>query len=318
MPTTRRPRRGSLQYWPRKRAKRIYPRINWEGIKKNMGKDDLASILGFASYKVGMTHVQYQKGNRSIVKPATILEAPPLFVFGIRFYGANSLNELNPISEICSEKLPKDLERKIGKKSKKKEFDEKVLEKTKSIRLVVCTQPTKSGMHKKKPEVFEIGISGSVEKQYELAKKFLGKEINIYDVFRNGDFCDVSAVTKGHGFVGSVKRFGIKIQGRKDEQHHRHVGSIGPTTPRRIDWRVPMPGQYGFFTRTEFNKRILLLGKEPSDINNKSGYEHYGVLRSNYVLVEGSVPGPRKRLIILTKSRRKSKYEPVEIKYIDK
>lgn len=318
MPTTRRPRRGSLQYWPRKRAKRIYPRINWEGIKKNFEKDDVAKLLGFASYKVGMTHVQYQKGNKLIVKPATILEAPPLFVCGIRFYGENELKEKKVLTEIFAENLPKELERKIGKKGKKKEFDEKILEKTKAIRLIVCTQPTKSGMHKKKPEVFEIGISGSVEKQYELAKKLLGKEINVEDVFRSGEFCDVSAVTKGHGFTGSVKRFGVKIQGRKDEQHHRHVGSIGPTTPRKIDWRVPMPGQYGFFTRTEYNKRILLLGKDPKEINKKSGFEHYGVIKSHYILIEGSVPGPRKRLIILTKPRRKAKYEPVEIKYIAK
>lgn len=298
----------------------MYPRINWEGIKRSFikeGKDEV-KLLGFASYKVGMTHVQYQKGNKVILKAATILECPPLFVCGIRFYKANELNELNPLSEQWASNLPKHLERKIGKKGKRKDLDDKILEKTKSIRLIVCTQPTKSGMHKKKPEVFEIGISGSVENQYELAKKLLGKEINVEDVFRAGEFCDVSSVTKGHGFSGSVKRFGIKIQGRKDEQHHRHVGSIGPTTPRKIDWRVPMPGQYGFFTRTEYNKRILLIGKDPQSINKKSGFKHYGVIRSHYILLEGSVPGPRKRLIILTKPRRKAKYEPVEIKYIDK
>ena len=51
MPKTRNPRHGSMQYWPRKRAKRSFPRIrSWGASKEN-------KPLGFAGYKVGMTHV---------------------------------------------------------------------------------------------------------------------------------------------------------------------------------------------------------------------------------------------------------------------
>ena len=50
------PRRGSLQYWPRKRAKRIYPRVrNWKG----------DGIVGFAAYKAGMTHIAYIEDQRN-------------------------------------------------------------------------------------------------------------------------------------------------------------------------------------------------------------------------------------------------------------
>jgi len=311
MPTLRRPRRGSLQYWPRKRARRIYPRVNWVKVESKEAKP-----LGFAGYKVGMTHVQYLHKNKLIVEPATILEVPPLFVCGLRFYGKGENNELKVLTELWTKNLPKGIERKIGKRKNFKEFDEKILEKVKEIRIIVCTQPTKSGMHKIKPEIFEIGLTGNIEEQYKYGKEVLGKEINITDVFRPGEFCDVSAITKGHGFTGAVKRFGIKIQGRKDEQHHRHPGSIGPTTPRKIDWRVPMPGQYGFFQRTEYNKKILLIEKDKEKINPKSGFKGYGVIKSTAVLISGSVPGPRKRLIILSKPRRTEKYEPVEIKYI--
>ena len=52
MPKIRSSRHGSLQYWPRKRAKRIYPEVKWASVK-----DPKAKALGFAAYKAGMTHV---------------------------------------------------------------------------------------------------------------------------------------------------------------------------------------------------------------------------------------------------------------------
>ncbi|MEM7826882.1 MAG: 50S ribosomal protein L3 [Candidatus Aenigmatarchaeota archaeon] len=310
MPAIKKPRRGSLQYWPRKRAKRIYPSVKWKTIED-------AKPVGFASYKVGMTHVQYIKNNKPVVRAVTILEAPPLFVCGMRFYRKGENNNLNAFGEFWAEKLPKGIERKIGRHTPKNQFDfEKNKENVAEIRLIVCTQPTKSGMHKKKPELFELGLGNNPEKQYDYGKGLIGKELSIKDVFRPGEYCDVTSITKGYGFTGAVKRFGIKVQGRKDEQHHRHPGSIGSTTPRKVDWRVPMPGQYGFFQRTEYNKRILMIGDNPNKINKKAGFTGYGIVKGDYILLDGSVPGPRKRLVIISKPRRKAKYEPTEIKYI--
>ena len=143
----------------------------------------------------------------------------------------------------------------------------------------------------------------------------LGKALDAKDVFKPGEFVDVSAVTKGSGYTGAVKRYGIRIQTRKDKQMHRHVGSIGSTVPRHIDWRVPMAGQYGYLTRTEFGKRIIEMSDDAKKVTPKGGFVGYGNVKS-YLLVEGSVPGPSKRLIRLRKSVRSAKVAPVDVRYV--
>ena len=91
MPNTRSPRKGSMQYWPRKRAKRQYPRLRSNKVKV---KD--AKLLGFAGYKVGMTHMIVTKklttGKIKIMDvflPATIIECPSLKIYSLRFYKNN-------------------------------------------------------------------------------------------------------------------------------------------------------------------------------------------------------------------------------------
>ncbi|MCD6381973.1 MAG: 50S ribosomal protein L3 [Candidatus Aenigmarchaeota archaeon] len=316
MPSRKRPRRGSLQYYPRKRSRRIYPRINFSEEMKEGLKE--VKPLTFVGYKAGMTHVQITKGNKIESIPVTVIDAPPVFVCGLRFYGKDT-SGFKPLGEIWAKNIPKDLEieRRIGKGKKKKEFEfEKNKDRVVEIRLIVCTQPKKSGIHKKKPELFEIALGGSVEEQYKYGADKIGKELKPEEVFRVGEYCDVTAVTKGHGYTGSVKRFGIKIQGRKDEQHHRHPGSIGSTIPRKIDWRVPLPGQCGFFQRTEYNKHIIMINEDAKKVNPVSGFVNYGLVKGSFILVEGSVPGPKKRLIFLRRPLRTKKYEPIEVKYI--
>lgn len=279
-------------------------------------------MLGFAGWKAGMTHVQYIDSNpkspttgKILSKSVTVLDCPPLFVCGIRFYG-RSHSGLISLGEKWSDKIPKDIE--ITKKAtpaiKQSEVDHsKVID----VRLIVASQPKKSGMAKKKPDVFELGLGGDdLKKKIEFAESHLGKEISIKDVFRIGEFIDVSAVTKGHGFSGSVKRFGIRIQTRKDQQMHRHVGSIGSTVPRKVDWRVPQAGQYGFFTRTEYNKRLLMIGDDAKKINPKGGFLSYGMIPEHFILLEGSVPGSTKRLVVLQKGSRAGREMPVDIQYI--
>ena len=90
MPTLSNPHHGSLQFWPRKRVDKRLPSVNWSVIH---GKDKSQSILGFISYKVGMasavvkdlTENSMTKGKK-IFLPVTILEAPNMQVFSIRFY----------------------------------------------------------------------------------------------------------------------------------------------------------------------------------------------------------------------------------------
>ena len=88
MPTIRKPRKGSMQFWPRNKAKRIYPRVHTWSDKLSETK-----FLGFAGYKVGMTQVTVIDNNKhsktkgeNIIMPATIIECPPMKIAGIRTY----------------------------------------------------------------------------------------------------------------------------------------------------------------------------------------------------------------------------------------
>lgn len=313
MPRRTQSRHGSLQFWPRKRAKRIYPRQKFAASKD-------VKALGFAAWKSGMTHVLLTDNNaksptygKSIIKPVTIFDAPSLFICGFRLY-KNSISGLVSVGEQWTLKFPKGLE--IARKATpaRKELASKECD---DVRLIVCTQPSRSGLPKKKPDLFEIGIGGNDAKQkFEYAQSMLGKELHAKDVMKAGEFIDVAAVTKGHGFTGPVKRFGIRIQGRKDKQMHRHVGSIGGTTPRKIDWRVPAAGQHGYHTRNEFSKRVLMIDDDSKKIIPAGGFLGYGVIPESFIMIEGSVPGHRKRLVRMRKAARMTKFVPVDIKQI--
>ena len=124
------------------------------------------------------------------------------------------------------------------------------------------------------------------------------------EVFKEGEYVDVSAITKGKGFQGPVKRWGIKILPRKTRKGRRQVGSIGPWTPARIMWTVPMAGQMGYHQRTEYNKRILKIGDDGKEVTPRGGFLRYGPIRSDYVVLAGSVPGPTKRLVHLRQAIR--------------
>ncbi|MDI6826646.1 MAG: 50S ribosomal protein L3 [Candidatus Aenigmarchaeota archaeon] len=319
------PRAGSLAFWPRKRAKRIYPRV------KTWPETEKIKIAGFAGYKSGMAHVSIIDNRKysltkgqEITVPVTILDCPPMKVLGIRVYGQNP-DGLFVLAEAWDEKIKedKDLDRKIlvGKTNFEKNLKkiENNLEKIEKLRLIVRTQPRKSEVKKKKPEIFEIEVTGSnIKEKWKYSKELIGKEIRARDVFKEGEYIDVIAVTKGKGTQGPVKRFGIKIQTRKASQKRRHTGTLGPETPRRVLWTVPFAGQMGFHTRTEHNKRILKIGENGKEITPKSGFVNYGVIKGDYMLVEGSLPGSKKRLIRLRSSVRPPKVPvlPIEIKHI--
>jgi len=53
----------------------------------------------------------------------------------------------------------------------------------------------------------------------------------------------------------------------------------------------------GYQQRTEFNKRLMALGENGSEITPDGGFPGYGVVRNNYALIKGSLPGPVKRLV---------------------
>jgi len=317
------PRAGSLGFWPRKRAKRIYPRVN------SWPKTDKTKTLGFAGYKAGMAHVSLIDTRKSsptkgeeISVPVTVLDCPPLIVLGVRAYKMTP-DGLTVLNEVWNEKIKedKDLRRKLipGKYSHGERLKsmEKTLDQIKKLRLIVKTQPRTSGVRKKTPEIFEIEVGGkNTQEKWNYSKELIGKEIRIKDVFKEGEYVDVIAVTIGKGTQGPVKRFGIKIQTRKAAGKRRHLGTLGSETPRRVLWTVPLSGQMGFQTRTEINKRILKMGEDGKEIVPKSGFVNYGIVKGDYVLIQGSLPGPKKRLIRLRSAIRPPKVPilPTEIK----
>jgi len=296
------PRRGSLAYWPKKRARRIYPRV------QSYPKEEKPKILGFAGYKAGMTHVILLDSNKGsntfgqeISIPVTIIECPPLKIVGIRAY-KNTVRGLKVLNEVWAKDLPKDLKRKMNvgnfKTDERLAEAEKNLEKISKIRVIVSTQPRISGVGKKTPEVFEVEVGGNNSKEmFNFAKQLLGKEVKVNDILKDGELIDVIAVTKGKGTAGPVQRFGIKIQVRHAKKKLRHVGSLGQQVPGKVRRTVAQAGQLGFQTRTELNKRILKIGENGNEITPKAGMKRYGVVKSGYIILEGSIPGSKKRLI---------------------
>lgn len=314
------PKAGSRGFWPKKRAKRIYPRL-----KARPQKGDAVAPLGFAGYKAGMTRVIFSETRghlqgQDVSESVTILETPALLVCGIRTYLKTPYG-LSARDTILSEKPSKDLKRKTRlpknpDTQKKIQAAEKALEDLGDIRLLVQTQPRGTGPGKKRPELFEIPLSGDVQSKWAFAKERLGKELKQEEVFKPGELIDVRAVSKGKGFQGPVKRFGIKVRGRKHDKKQRHVGVLGPRNVARVlPGKIPYAGQLGFQTRTEHNKKILQLGS--GGLTPKGGWLNYGLVKGDFLVLKGSVPGPKKRLIILEKAVRAFRAsEPVEIKSI--
>ncbi|HEX55238.1 MAG: 50S ribosomal protein L3 [Candidatus Altiarchaeales archaeon] len=315
------PRAGSLQFKPRKRAKKETPRIH------SWPERDKVGLLGFAGYKAGMTHVLAINNTRNsptygmeVFIPVTVIETPPMVAVGIRAY-VNGYFGKEVIMDIWAENLSEEMRKRMRMKKKEKtekklkELEEKI-DQISDIRLIMHTQPKLLSIPKKKPDVMEISISGTIREKFEFARESLGKEIKINDVFSENEFIDVVAVTKGKGYQGPVKRFGIKIQPRKAGKGRRHIGTGGAWTPARKLWREPLPGQLGYHTRTEYNKLILKIGDDGKEVTPKGDFLHYGPVRNSYILVKGSVPGPAKRLIRLTFNRREHKEENYDITYI--
>jgi large subunit ribosomal protein L3 len=318
------PRKGSRAYWPKKRARRIYPNV------QTSPSSDKPGPLIFAAYKAGMSRASITDtrkdsvtSGQDVVKPATVLDCPSMIVCGIKLYKKTAYG-MKDSGMVWMDKLQKHLYRKtnIPKKTNSKagiDRAEKELDKIDDVKLVVHTKPGDSGIGKKRPELFEVPLGGKdVREKWEYAKGKLGSEINVSDIFAAGELVDAIAVTKGKGFQGPVKRFGVKIRPRKHEKKRRHVGTIGPVTPARVlPGAIAMPGQLGFQTRTEHNKKLLKVGESGSEVNPKGGFVNYGLVKGRYAIIAGSVPGPKKRLVMLRKAIRPSKdAHPVEFKQL--
>ncbi len=111
------------------------------------------------------------------------------------------------------------------------------------------------------------------------------------DLFQVGDFVDVTAISKGRGFAGVVRRHGFrggpKTHGQSDR--HRAPGSIGSTTtPGRVLKGLRMAGHMGA-------EQVTVRGLRVMDVNPDRGV----------ILIRGGVPGPRSGLVTIRRSKRK-------------
>ncbi|MBU0894353.1 MAG: 50S ribosomal protein L3 [Nanoarchaeota archaeon] len=312
MPTRKSPRKGSLQFWPRKRASRVLPRVNWNSIP---GKK---SLKGFICYKAGMRSAIVKNNtpnsmtkDKKIAIPCTIFECPPMKIFSVRFYKNGKVTQ-----DILAENLDKELKKKVKlpKKSRKKIEDIKDYD---DIHLIFYSVIKKTGL-KKKPNLLEIGLVGNLDEKLNFIKENFNKEISINQVFEKGQLVDFRGLTKGKGFQGPVKRFGVTLRNHKSEKGRRGPGSIGPWHPARVTFRVPMAGQLGMFTRIIYNNKIIDIGES----SNKpiKNLKNFGDLKTDYLIVNGSIQGPAKRALIATSPLRESKkqskknYELVELR----
>ena len=314
------PRHGSLAYLPRGRAASPTGRIrNWPKIKS-----DSPTLLGFMGYKAGMTHVFYvddKQGSpnfgKEIFNPATVLDTPPLLICCVRAY-TKDVYGTKTLSEAWMEAPPRDLERRVTLPEKfnteqmLKKIEENI-DKISEFRLMAITQPRLASVSKKKPDMTEIKIGGgTVQSQLEYAKKLLGKTVSAIEVFKEGQYVDAIAVSKGKGFQGPVKRLGVAILPHKARKLMRGVASIGPWNPSTVLYTVARAGQMGYHQRTEYNKRILKIGADGTEVSPSGGFVRYGLIKGPYILVSGSVAGASKRLIRLRHPMRAPKKIPTE------
>lgn len=345
------PHSGSKAYYPKVRAKKETP--SFSTFNRRDEKSIAGKALNFIGYKAGMMQVmgtdKHERAvsyGQEVAIAGTVVECPALKVFGVRAYGKQSgggTYGLKVLGDVYAEKIEKDLLKKIKgfkkkkKKSKnaaekegkeqggnKKEKAEKTLafsgfadleaakEKIVDVRLLVHTQPRAAGVRKKRPDICEISIGGTAEEQIAFAKGKLGAELRVDEVFETGGFADVKGVDKGHGFSGVIKRAGVKT-GRPKAKKYRVVGSIGPWNPSTVMWTVARPGQLGYQNRTELNKRVLVVGNNVSTVNPASGFKNYGNVKSDFMVVAGSVPGPAKRAIAMRLPMRETPAERFNI-----
>ena len=130
------------------------------------------------------------------------------------------------------------------------------------------------------------------EFKFENAEEFtVAQEIKA-DIFAAGDKIDATAISKGKGFQGAIKRFG---QHRGPMAHgskfHRHQGSNGACSdPSKVFKGKGMPGHMG-------NKRVTIQNLEVVRVDAEN----------NLILVKGAVPGPKKSLVTIKETVKSGK-----------
>ena len=216
--------------------------------------------------KVGMTQIFSEDGT---LTPVTVLQAGPCAVTQVKTVENDGYSAVQ-----------------VGFVEKK----DRIVNKDKSGRKEVVHR---HGVNKALKGHFEkAGVSSRRyvrELKLENAEEYtLGSEIKA-DIFANGDRVDVTAISKGKGFQGAIKRHG---QHRGPMTHgskfHRHQGSNGAcSSPSKVFKGKGMPGHMGCVRVTVQNLTVVRVDAD-----------------KNLILVKGAVPGPRKALVTIKETTK--------------
>jgi len=301
------PRRGSLAYLPRGRAKSMEARIRaWPKIDSDEPK-----LLAHAGFKAGCVQIvniddreKTPNHGKQLVSLGTVIVTPPILIVGIRGYSKNH-NGKQAEFDLYANNLPKNISTLFNSKNKENllEPSEMALKKIKEIYAVIAIIPRNANLSQKKPYVFEVSVKGGdIKKQFAYVKELLGKEVKIDQVFEAGVTVDTAAITKGKGWEGPITRWGVKKKQHKSRKSVREVGSLGPISPQYVMYTVPRAGQRGLHQRIEYDKKIMVMDNTENikyEINPKGGFKHFGNVNGDFIIVRGSVPGTYNRLIKL-------------------
>ncbi len=310
-------RKGSLEYWPHRRAKKQMPRV------RTFANISDTAFLGFVAFKAGMTHMLMVDDSDSpskgteVSRAVTVLEVPKVYIYGIRFYKTGYLYK-EIAGEIYDSKLATTVGIKTIKQNDVSSFKSKI---TTFVDVTALAYLDAGSLEfgNKRVMRFEIPVGGSdCAAKLSFIEGFLGKELKINDFIKAGEYMDISSISKGKGWAGVIKRFGVSRQYRKATGKIRHVGTLGAWHPPKVLFSVPHSGHKGYNYRTEINKRVIKIGseKDTPSINIKGGFTNYGPIKSDFIVVDGSIPGSAKRLIRIRKAvRSKAKVKEPQVVY---
>jgi len=331
---------------------------------KSFPKDDPSKkphLTAFLAYKAGMTHIVREVDKpgsklhkKEVVEAVSILEAPAMVVVGVVGY-VETPRGLRTLSTVWAAHLSDECRRRFYKnwyKSKKKAFTKYAKKYTESkkeidvelarikkycqvVRVIAHTQVSKLNLRQKKAHIMEIQVNGGTPaEKVAFAYDLFEKHIPVEAVFSENEMIDVIGVTKGKGFEGVTTRWGTRRLPRKTHKGLRKVACIGAWHPARVSFTVARAGQYGYYHRTEKNKKIYRIGKSTDktnattehDLTEKQitplgGFPHYGIVKEDYMMLKGAIVGPKKRVITLRKSivpvTSRAAEEKIKLKFID-
>jgi len=353
------PRHGSLAFLPRKRAARHRGKV--KSFPKDDPKKPvhLTAALGYKAGMTTIVRDLDRPGakmhKKEIVEAVTVIETPPMICVGVVGY-VETPRGLRSLTTVWAEHLSDEVKRRFYKnwyKSKKKAFTlyakkctegnkapitrelERIKKYCSVVRILAHTQNRKTPLKQKKAHLMEIQVNGgSVPDKVEFAYRNFEQEIPISTIFEMNDMIDIIAVTKGHGFSGVTSRWGTKKLPRKTHKGLRKVACIGAWHPAHVQWSVARAGQDGYHHRTSINHKIYRVGEGCNESNASTefdvtkkkitpmgGWVRYGIVNNDFVMIKGSCPGVKKRVITLRKSMythtSRRALEKVDLKWID-